>query len=271
MLNLTEDQITAAKANDLDAITAIVRETESLVTGAAHYYAKHQGEYCATRAEDLAQDGRVAVWRAIGRFEGGTVEQFAAYIRRTIDKTISDARRAEMFEGLSPSAAKDFENALRHAGGDPYAAEHIATQDDVMGARRMSPELAYAARLSWQGLDYLSAPAGTDDEGEPRTLAVKLAEEIGVPADLVEPRDIENRRQAVIRDQVHRALGRLSDRQRTVLKAGHGISPVPLYRVAEDDAELAAEMDMTPYQVQQARTKGGKRFAELYTAGATQW
>ena len=103
------------------------------------------------------------------------------------------------------------------------------------------------------------------------TLGQLLADEIGIPADLIEGRDIATHRTRVIREQVHHALGLLSDRQRTVLKAGHGIMPLALYRTGTDDGELAEDMGVSTYQVQQARTKGQKRFAELYQAGARQW
>ncbi|MEW1668810.1 hypothetical protein [Streptomyces albidoflavus] len=47
----------------------------------------------------------------------------------------------------------------------------------------------------------------------------------------------------------------LSDRQRHVLKADHGIAPVERYGDGPD-AALATDMGVTPYQVRQARAKG---------------
>ncbi len=271
MLNLTEAQITAAQNNDLGAIAAIISETEGLVTEAARRHSKFAGEDNATRAEDLAQEGRIAVWRALERFEGTAVAQFAAFIRQTIEGAMSDARRAEVYAGLSASAAHDFEMAMRYAGGDPFEAEKVATRADVMGPRRMSAELANAARLSWQGLQYLDAPAGVDDQGEPVTLGAQLAEEIGLPADLVESGDIERHRRKVIRTQVHGTLGRMSERMAFVLKADHGISPVPRYGEDVPDSELAADMGVDAGQVRKVRYRAQERFSALYLAGAQQW
>ncbi|WP_406113921.1 sigma-70 family RNA polymerase sigma factor [Kitasatospora purpeofusca] len=271
MLNLTEAQISAAKENDIDAITAIVRETEGIIAEAAQRHSKFSGDENRERAQDLAQEGRVAVWRAVSRFEGTTVDQFAAYIRRTIEGAITDARRAETWTGVCARAAKDFELALRYASGDPYAAEKLAVQADPMGDRKMSPEQARACRLAWQGVEYLDAPAGVDGEGESITLGMVLAEEIEMPADLVEAVDRSAHRRKVIRTQVHHALGLLSDRMRHVLKADHGISPVPHYGAGLPTGALAEDMGITAAQVRKARYLGQERFSTLYLAGAREW
>ncbi|MER6365042.1 sigma factor [Kitasatospora sp. NPDC001527] len=271
MLNVTEIQISAAKENDLDAIAAIVRATEGIVAEAASRHSKFAGSEDRTRAEDLAQEGRVAVWRAVSRFEGSTADQFAAYIRQTVEGAVTQARRAETWCGVTSRAAKDFELALRHAGGDPYAAERLAVLVDPMGDRKMSPDQARACRLAWQGLEYLDAPVATDGEGGPVTLGMVLAEELGMSSDLVTPSDRAAHRQEVIRGQVHRALGLLSDRMRHVLKADHGIAPVPQYGADVPDDVLATDMGLTPAQIQRARYCGQNRFSSLYLAGAHQW
>ncbi|MGX8904746.1 sigma factor [Streptomyces netropsis] len=221
-----------------------------------------------TLAEDLAQSGRIAVWQCIAKFTGDTPEAFMAYIGRHVDAAMLETLRMEVRSGAPPQAAKDFESALAIASGDPYEAERIAASAE-MGARRMSAEYAYAARLAWLGLDYLDRTVSHD--GEPLTLAMKLERETEIPAELITPADIASRRRTVIRDQVHRSLGMLSERQRHVLKAGFGITPVAKYRPRVDDDELANDMGVSRYQVQQARTKGTKRFCELYLAGAQAW
>ncbi|MFJ8472147.1 sigma-70 family RNA polymerase sigma factor [Kitasatospora sp. NPDC094011] len=271
MLNLTDAQISAAKANDIAAITAIIGETEPIVIEAAKRHSKFGGEEDPHRAEDLAQEGRVAVWRAVERFEGTTVAQFAAYIRQTIEGVITDARRAATWVGVSPRAAKDFEMALRFASGDPYAAERLAVQADPMRDRKMTPEQARGCRLAWQGLEFLESPAGIDREGSPITLGMVLAEEVAMPEDLIEAADRAAHRRTVLRSQVHRALGGLSERQRTVVKAEFGISPVPQYGPEIPDADLAADLSITAAQVKKARYLGKERFAALYLAGAQQW
>lgn len=269
MTHLTHDQISAAKDNDLEAVSSVIRETENLVNSRARHYAGSAMDNGNALAEDLAQAGRIAVWQCISKFDGDTPQAFMAYIDRHVSTAMLDALRAETRPGVTARAAKDFEAALVLAAGDPYEAERVATSP-AMGDRKMSPEHAYAARLSWLGLDYLDRQVYYED-GEPLTLAVKVERETGTPAELITAADIASHRRTVIRDQVHKTLGALSERQRHVLKAGFGISPVALYQPGTDDDELAADMGATRYQVQQARTKGAKRFSELYRAGARAW
>ncbi|MGW2380220.1 sigma-70 family RNA polymerase sigma factor [Streptomyces sp. NPDC001658] len=269
MTHLTHSQISAAKANDLEAVSSVIKETDSLVNARARHYAGSAMENGNTLAEDLAQAGRIAVWQCIGKFDGDTPQAFMAYIDRHVNAAMMEALRAETRPGVTARAAKDFETALVLAGGDPYEAERLAVSK-AMGDRKMTPEHAYAARLSWLGLDYLDRPVRGED-GEPLTLAVKLERETGIPAELISAADVAAHRRTVIRDQVHKTLGALSERQRHVLKAGFGIVPVALYQPGADDDELAGDMGATRYQVQQARTKGTKRFAELYRAGARAW
>lgn len=272
MTHLTHDQISAAKDNDLEAVSTVIRETENLVNSRARHYAGSAKDNGNALAEDLAQAGRIAVWQCISKFDGDTPQAFMAYIDRHVSTAMLDALRAETRPGVTARAAKDFEAALALAAGDPYEAERIAASPE-MGDRKMSSEHAYAARLSWQGLDSLDRPVEIPRQpGRPViTLGEKIAQEVGVPADLLDSAAIASHRRSVIRDQVHRALGALSDRQRHVLKAGFGIAPVAEYRPGADDDALAADMGATRYQVQQARTKGAKRFSELYRAGARAW
>lgn len=270
MTQLTHAQISDAKNNDLDAITSVIRETEELVCRRARRYATTSGHTDTDLAEDLAQVGRIAVWESISTFAGEDPAQFISHLDRQLSRAMADARREATRPGVSPRVAKAFEDAICMAHGDPYNAEKIATSD-ALGQDRMSPELANAARMSWMGLDSLDRPFNIDIAGQHVTLGDVVAQETGMPADLVDSSDIARHRRDVIREQVHRVLGLLSERQRHVLKAAHGISPVPQYRPGVDDAELADDMSVTPYQVQQARTKGQKRFSELYQAGARAW
>ncbi|MGW1839827.1 sigma-70 family RNA polymerase sigma factor [Streptomyces sp. NPDC002067] len=276
MTHLTHAQIESAKSGDLDAVSAIIRETEALISSRARHYAGSHVENGNSLAEELAQAGRISVWQCVEKFDGDSPQAFMAYMDRHLRTAMLDALRAETRPGVSPRTAKDFEAALSLAGGDPFEAERIAASEEL-GDRKMRPETAYAARISWHGLDYLERPLVPEFTGDgaplagPRTLAEMIERETGTPAELVTSADIASHRRTVIRDQVHRALGALSERQRHVLKAGYGISPVPQYRRGADDDELAADIGATRYQVQQARTKGAKRFAELYRAGARAW
>ncbi|UFQ15493.1 MULTISPECIES: hypothetical protein [Streptomyces] len=269
MTQLTHAQIADAKSNDLDAVSSVIRETEELVNARARRLATTSGHTDTDLVEDLAQVGRIAVWEAIGEFAGDDPAQFMAHMDRSLTRAMADARREATRPGVSVYTAKRFEQALCMAAGDPYDAEKIAASEE-MGAEKLSPELAYAARLSWLGIDSLDRPFNGARHGESFTLGDVIAQEMGVPADLVDSADIASHRRRVIREQVHRALGLLSDRQRHVLKGDHGIAPVGFYG-DEPDAVLADDMGVTPNQVKQARVKGKNRFSELYRAGARAW
>ncbi|MBZ4319552.1 sigma factor [Streptomyces huiliensis] len=270
MARLTRTQIAAAKANDLSGLTAVIQETGRYVTRKAHQYAACEGGTNRALVDDLVQTGRVVVWESLKRCHDDAPEAFFSYIDTALHRAMSDLRRAEFRAGVSERAAKDFENALSRAGGDPLKAEKLAASEE-MGDRRMSTEQAYAARISWQGPAWLDAVIGHDDEGNALTLGSDLRSALGLPEDLVEPRDVESHRRRVIREQVHSTLRLLSERQRYVVKASFGIPPVPCYRPGEDDEALAAHLGLTVVQVQQARTKGLSRFRTLYLAGAQQW
>ncbi|MFB6816283.1 hypothetical protein ACFCV8_17260 [Streptomyces sp. NPDC056347] len=270
MIRLTHTQIADAKNNDLDAISSVIRETEELVIARTHRFATNNGQIDRDLMDDLAQVGRIAVWESLGAFAGDEPSQFMAHIDRSITRAMADTRREATRPGVSVYTAKRFEQALSLAAGDPYDAERIAASEEMEG-EKLSPDLAYAARLSWLGLDSLDRPYNAGQFGDSYTLGDAIAREMNVPADLVDSADIASHRRRVIREQVHRSLGLLSERQRHVLKAAHGISPVPQYVPGADDAELGAELGATAYQVQQARTKGQKRFSELYRAGAQAW
>ncbi|WP_461296352.1 sigma-70 family RNA polymerase sigma factor [Streptomyces harbinensis] len=269
-MNLTLEQLRHAKNKDMAAISAVIRETDSLISKRARRYATAHGRTDMHLAEDLEQTGRIAVWQCLESFEGDEPAQFVAYLDRALSRAMTDARREATRPGVSPYIAKAFEDALRIAGGDPYRAEVVAVSP-VMGKDKMTEETARAARLSWLGLDFLDRPAGDGESDSTRTLRDVLADEIGIPGDLIDGRDLDTHRRTVIREQVHRTLGILGERQRHALKAAYGISPVPLYRESADDEELANDMGVTRVQVQNYRTKGKRRFAELYTAGARAW
>ncbi|MFE9569220.1 sigma-70 family RNA polymerase sigma factor [Streptomyces sp. NPDC006692] len=265
MKQLTAELISAAKENDLAAISALISETEAFVLSRAIYHATSKGRLDHALAEDLAQVGRVSIWESLSSFEGTERGEFLNYIDRVLHSAMTEHRRSVTREGVSTTTAKDFERAIELAAGDPYEASRIAATD-AMGPRKMTRDRAYAALLSWLGTDSLDRPLN-DSYGEAITLADVISTECGVPADLLDAHDYETARRKTVRDQVHRVLGKLSDRQRHVLKADHGIAPVGHYG-DEPDSVLADDMGVTPYQVKQARVKGKNRFSELYRAGA---
>ncbi|MFE9256524.1 sigma factor [Streptomyces sp. NPDC006879] len=267
MIDLTEDQIAAAKANDLDAVTAVVNATEERVNQLAWKYATGAGRTDHTLTEDLAQIGRIAVWEGLSRFNGRTVAEFFTFIDRTLKGAMSDARKEETRHGVSRSVAAAFERALSLAGGDVYEAEWLATTKEAMGDRRLSAETAYAARLSYQGLEYLDAPLGESETGESVTLADTLAADAGVPVELLEPSDYEKARRKETGLKVRRTLKRMGEQQRVVLMALTGIIPVDFYGTERDD-ELSRDHGIPLHQVRIVRSKAKDRFAELWIAAA---
>ncbi|GGV54300.1 sigma-70 family RNA polymerase sigma factor [Streptomyces spectabilis] len=267
MTHFTAEMISAAKGNDLSAITAVITETESLIVKRAHDYATRAGgSVDRDLADDLAQAGRIRLWESLAKFEGESPRKLMAYIDKALHSAMTEQRHEIKRPGVTAAAAKDFETALTLAGGDPYSAARIASTDD-MGVRKMSPGYAYAALLAWLGIDSLDRPANEQKYGPDITLGDVVAAVAEVPADLLDSRDYETTRRTVVREQVHRTLGMLGERQRHVLKASHGIAPVADYS-ERPDVELAADMGATPKQVKEARAKGQKRFCELYQAGA---
>ncbi|WP_116214866.1 sigma factor [Streptomyces olivoreticuli] len=270
MTHLTADMIAAAKRNEIDAVSAVIAETETLILQRASNYATNFGLTDHDLAEDLAQAGRITVWEYLGKFDGESGAQFMAFIDRELRSVMRNLRRQISRPGVTEQAVKDFDLALTLAAGDPYDAARIASTD-AMGSRKMSPGHAHAALLSWLGTDSLDRPLNEDLYGDTITLGDVVAAESGVPADLLDHTDYESTRRKTIRKQVHHSLGLLSERQRHVLKADHGISPVRDYGQHGSDAELAADMNTTPKAVHEARCKAQKRFAELYRAGARAW
>ncbi|OKI00160.1 hypothetical protein A6A06_23635 [Streptomyces sp. CB02923] len=267
MIDLTEDQIFAAQDNELDAVTAVVKATEERVKQLAWKYATGGGRTDHTLAEDLAQTGRIAVWECLGRFRGTTVAEFFTFVDRTLKGVMSDTRKEETRHGVSRSVAAAFERALSLAGGDPYEAEWLATTKEAMGDRRLSADTAYAARLSYQGLEYLDAPLAQSETGESVTLADTLAAEVEVPADLLEPNDYARERSKRTGLKVRKTLNRLGEQQRTVLMGLTGIIPVDHYGT-EQDEELSRDHGIPLHQVRIVRSKGKDRFAEHWPAVA---
>ncbi|MFF2039354.1 sigma-70 family RNA polymerase sigma factor [Kitasatospora sp. NPDC058170] len=265
MIDLTEQQIADAKANDLGAVTAVIQATEERVTQLARRYASTGGRTDPELVEDLAQVGRIAVWEAVSRFRGTTVAEFFTFIDRTLKGAMSDERKEETRQGVSRQAAADYERALSIAGGDPYEAEFLATTAEAMGARKMSPEGAYAARLAYQGVEYLDAPlkAGSDSAEDFATLADTIVSETGIPEDLLEAADFVSVARNRTGKKVHRTLRKMSTDQKVVLMALTGIDPIGYFGTENDD-ELAAFMGLSRPRVSVVRSKAKDRFASLW-------
>lgn len=272
MINISAEQIAAAKDNDLEAVSAVLRETEERVNQIASKHARGAGGFNADLMDDLAQVGRIAVWEAVGTFDGASPAEFFSYINKCVSGAISSARMEATREGVSRAVATDFEAALVAAGGDPIAAEKYACSD-AMGKRKMSPEMAHVARLSWQGLDRLDLPIGRggDASGDAATVGSLLPDPNPTPEELVTAEDRESERRQTIRVAVHSALGKLGPRARQILKGTYGISGDVPYFGPGHDAEFALWLGMvreTDLRAQRANAK--KRFRTVYLAGEAQ-
>ncbi|WP_030779290.1 sigma factor [Streptomyces sp. NRRL S-920] len=265
MISLSEAQLSAAKTNDLNAVTAVVQATEERIQQLAWKYATGSGRTDPSLTEDLAQIGRIAVWECLGRFNGHTVAEFFAYVDRTLKGVMSDTRKEQTRQGVSRSVAAAFEAALSMADGNPYEAEHLVTDPAAMGDRRLSRDTAYAARLSWQGIECLDAPLGDGESGETLTLADRLAAQEEVPVDLLEPGDYDRDRRKRTSVRVRQTLARMSWDQSTVLMALTGIAPVSYYGSEHDD-QLAADHGIARNMVRVTRSKAKDRFAEIWNA-----
>lgn len=264
MIQLTAQQLADAKANDLAAVTAVLAETEERVLQIANKHAMTGGRLDAQLAEDLAQIGRIAVWECISTFQGSSVAEFFTYMDRTVGGALSNERKVATRQGVSRSVSEYFETALAHAGGDPYEAQQMVTRADVMGARKMSPETAYAARLAWQGCAALDAPMpGHDDADGGLTLAGTL-----VCDTLEEASDAVRARQRETAKVVHRTLDKLGAQARSILKGTYGIDGPTPYFGTENEEDFAAYLGMArTSDLRAQRSKAKARFRTVYLAG----
>lgn len=274
MIDVTVEQIRAAAASDLSAITEVLAALEPRIAQHANKRATNGGIRNHDLAEELQQEGRIAVWQCMERFKGDSVAQFFSYVDRTLSGVMDDVRRAETRQGVSEDTAYRFEQCLTACAGDPYDAEREAVRPDgVLGTQRMTPETAYAARLSWQGVARLDAPikATGGQTGAPsheaQTLADRLAWEghLSVSSDLAEADDVARARRKAIREAVHATLARMGTQQAFVLRATYGIDPVP---PMDSDREIADALAIPETRVTVVRWKGKERFRTLYLRGA---
>lgn len=268
MISLTMQQISDAQANELDAVTAVLREMEHRVSNLARKAATGAGGNSASLIEEFEQVGRIAVWESLTRFEGVSVAEFFTYMSQKIWSAIESSRIAETRQGVSGPAARDFETALVAVGGDPIAAERHAASG-AMGARKMSPEMAHAARLSWSGAASLDMPINGGQRAEAgvvETLGDKLASTL--PADLETPQDRESARQRAIKDAVHTTLGKMGAKARAILSGTYGIAGPTPYFGEGSDGELAEYLGVSTQQIYGQRRNAKVRFRTLYIAGA---
>jgi RNA polymerase sigma factor (sigma-70 family) len=273
---LTFEQITAAQNNDIAATSAVIEATEGRVTKLADIAARRMGGRLEDYREEFAQVGRIAVWEALSRFTGDTVDSFFAFMYSTVENVLMDAVRSERngAAGADADAVKVFASMLELANGDVYLAEKLAQTVPPKG-RRLGRDRANAARLAWQGAESIDVPSPTqknNDRGyspttggnNALTLAESLAGTIGVPEDLITSADVtaeERRRKCAV---IQAVIDTMGDYQAHVIRASFGIDPVGFYGRGDNDDELAADMGLEVKQVQDARKKGLRSFGKRY-------
>lgn len=176
-------QVRAAQANDISAVREVISATEGRVTRLATKAAGRMTHGFSHYREEFAQIGRIAVWEALGRFTGDTEDAFMRFVYTTVEGKLLDAvRERSQAAGVDENVAKTYAAMIAAADGDPYEAERLAQVLPPKG-RRLSAEMANAARLAWQGSVSLEKPLG-----ESGTVADTLAEPAAEPDGEVRPK-----------------------------------------------------------------------------------
>ncbi|MEU4005648.1 hypothetical protein AB0F32_24550 [Streptomyces albidoflavus] len=262
---LTIETIIAAQDNDLAAVAAIAEETASTVDrlslNAAMRAAGTSRSRIAELREEYAQIARIEVWESTGDFGEETVGQFFAYMVKRIETRLNDEMRASRGGncGYGKTAMKTFMAQLDAADGDAYEAARRAQTVPPKG-QRLSAEMADTVRTAYLPPVALDAPPAGDGPSWSDLLATTL----GVPEDLLTPRDLteaQRKAKAVdVRNVMYSALGA---NQRMVLEATFGIGGATHYGY-DDDAALGAALGLTALAVQQARSRGLKAFGAAW-------
>ncbi|NYI06092.1 sigma factor [Allostreptomyces psammosilenae] len=272
---LTIEHVRAAQDNDLEAVAVVIRATDQQIEKAAAKAARRismDGHRFHTYCDEFTQVARIAVWDAIGRFAGDSVDAFFGFVYRTVESVLLDAVRSETLgaTGTDHDAIKVFASMLDQAGGDVYLAEKLSRTVPPKG-RRLSADRANAARMAWQCTVSLDRPffIATGDNYEwayETTMNGVLASTIGIPEDLITADDVTREESRIKRAMVRRVLGDMGQMQRDVLCHSFGIAGATYYGHGADgdDEGLAEELGTTVAKVRDARSKGLKAFAKRW-------
>lgn len=275
---LTMDQIHAAQRHDFAGISAVLEALEDRrmsIARAAANRLKITGSHFADHLEDAAQEASLALWEALPRFTGETVDSFYAFMYSSMDSALKDKVRADVNQGADKDAVKVFAAMLERADGDLTLAERLSQSVPPKGVR-LGADRARAARLAWQGTVSLDKPArqmsrsvvgplGLSARGtDPVTIHDQLC--ATVADDLVTPEDLNSEDRAAKCATVNAVLDAMGQAQRVVLRHSFGIGGVTCYGHGDDgdDVGLSAEIGSTVVKVRDARTKGMKAFASRY-------
>ncbi|MCR8576435.1 sigma factor [Streptomyces sp. Isolate_219] len=263
---VTPALITSAQNGDRDAIEAVLRDAEQTITRLAAQAASHYQRQGGADRDQLENDGRVAAWMAISRFDAerageDVVDSFRGYIYKTVARAMQDSVRGQRFDGCAGAdddSIKVFGQMYAKADGDSHLAEQMCRHVPPAG-RRLDKDRARAARMAWQGR--VSLDRAVDEDGA--TLAEMLADSLGVPEDMVTADDISREHSRVRVATVRAVLDSMGTRQADVLRHDYGIGVDQV----DTTEELAAVLGTTTVVIRKARDNAKTTFeAKFITA-----
>lgn len=253
---ITIEDVRAAQDNDMAALTRISEYIDGAVTRMASNVARSSG--VGADADDLAQEGRIAVWQALPKFRGDTVDEFVSFAYRTAKRAMLVTRQEENAPGLPEYAATVFSAMLTRTHGDHELARELAQTLPPKG-QRLSKEAAWSA---YAAFNTEVVPEGSTYDNDPGGWARLewLYAAHGVPADLVTASDITKEAQRERAAIVHAVLNSMTDLMNEVLRGTYGIERP---EIADID-ELADALGLDRASVRRARSKGHASFAKRY-------
>ena len=221
-----------------EATTALIRSNLRLVVSVAKRYIGRGISFL-----DLIQEGNLGLLRAITKFDPVRGFKFSTYatwwIRQSISRYIAEQARTiripvHLFESIS-KLLRIQRNLVQKLGRDPNP-EDIALESDLMATEdkacikdclRHEEPIDKALQIRWNTASEkvrrilksseepisLERPVGDEDSSQ-------LGDFIE-DNDAIEPMDAASRE--MLRDQVHSALGALSERERQVLELRFGL------------------------------------------------
>ena len=277
---LTLDLIRDAQANGLEGTSAVLSAMNGRIGKLADAAARRMSQNGLSfedYREDFRQDGALAMFEALPRFSGSTVDSFYAFMWSTIEAVLKDKVREARNQGADEDALKVFASMLEKADGDVYLAEKFAQTVPPKG-RRLSADRAQAARMSWQGAVSIETPAvriqpaaggfgGSGDYYEATySHAENLASSLGVPEDLITPEDITSEERRQKHAIVNAILDVMTPNQANALRHSYGIGGVECFGTGDagDLPGLAAHLGLDIIPARDARVKGHKSFAKRY-------
>lgn len=266
---LTMAEVQSAQQGDATATEAVLRAMDGRIQSIAVSEARRCLGDAQTLAEEFAQSARIAVWEALPRFSGESVDEFFAFMHSTALAVVRDSAGEERNPGADRDALKIFKYWVQRCDGDPFLAEKMCQTVPPQGGRRLGRDRAHAARLAWQPTLEIDAPhkAADREHDATSTIAEVLSSSWGVPEELITAGDLsaEDTRQRVA--AVRAILDVMGQQTANVLRGSFGIAPMSLFNFARGDngdAELAEALGMTEKQVKTGRSKGYKSFAERW-------